>query len=171
MEAVKRKTVRTAHAKEIAPAAKERHNRNMHFLKSPVFLKWFGSVFLLCCIFFAWELGAFRELVWSLPRSEPTQSELLYTGLIIVLLSFAAGLTGYRIRQGSCPIGARNASAAAGMLGVVTLLCPVCLLLPFSLFGLSLSFALLTPYMPLLRVITLLLLLTSIGLLWPKQSH
>lgn len=164
-----RRTAATGHAKEIAPVAKEGHNRNMNFLKSSVFLKWFSAVFVLCCLFFAWELGAFREMVWSLPRPEPTQTEILYTGLIIILISFASGLAGFRMKQGTCPIGARNASAMAGALGVVTLLCPVCLLLPFSLFGLSMSLALLSPYLPLLRVITLVLLGVSVILLWPKQ--
>lgn len=137
--------------------------RNAHF--------WIGFVVsaVLLSIFFAWELGMLGTIAPPLPRPEPTQPELWYTALIIALLALDSGLVLYRLKQGTCPVGAKRASAIAGSLGVVTLLCPVCLLIPISLFGITLSLTFLTPYLPLLRIIVLLLLVVSTSLLWPKK--
>ncbi|MBM3231427.1 hypothetical protein FJZ28_03820 [Candidatus Peregrinibacteria bacterium] len=142
----------------------------MRFLGDTTFRVWSLSVAALCSVFFAWELGAFRTIVWSLSRPPPTSWDILYTVLIIVLLSLAAGLVGYRRKKGTCPVGARNASSIAGALGVITLLCPVCLLLPATLFGIGFSLALLAPYLPLLRLITIMLLSVSMVMLWPKTG-
>lgn len=119
--------------------------------------------------FFAWELGYFGNLLPQLPRPEPTQFELIYTLVLILLLSLDSGLVFYRLKQGTCPVGAKRASTIAGALGVVTLLCPVCLIVPLSLFGLTLSLAILAPYLPLLRAIVMLLLIVSTIVLWPKR--
>ncbi len=100
---------------------------------------------------------------------EPTQLEILFTGAMILLLALDSGLIFFRIKTGSCPLGARRASTIAGGLGVVTLLCPVCLLIPVSLFGISVSLTFLAPFLPLLRVVVLFLLAVSTLMLWPKQ--
>lgn len=137
-------------------------------------MKHFLKAFLLTAIifttFFAWELGYFGTLLPRLPRPIPTQTELLFTVVLILLLSINSGLVWFRMKQGTCPIGARRASTLAGGLGVITLLCPACLLIPVSLFGLSLSLTFLSPYLPLLRVIVVLLLVVSLVLLWPKRA-
>lgn len=120
--------------------------------------------------FFAWELGYMGDWLPRLARPDPTSLEIYFTVVLITLLSFDSGLVFYRIKKGTCPIGAKRASAVAGGLGVVTLLCPVCLLIPVSLFGLTLSISFLTPYLPLLRVIVLFLLIVSTLMLWPKKE-
>ena len=124
----------------------------------------------LLSAFFAWELGYFGDLLPMLPRMEPSQTEILFTIAMILLLSLDSGLIFYRIKQGSCPVGARRATTIAGGLGVVALLCPVCLLIPVSLFGISLSLTLLAPFLPLLRVIVLFLLVVSTIMLLPRVS-
>jgi hypothetical protein len=114
--------------------------------------------------FFAWILSA-------LPRPEPTQLELIYTAVLIALLSFDSGLVFFRLKQGTCPVGAKRASTVAGSLGIVTLLCPACLLIPLSLFGISLSLSFLAPFLPLLRVVVMFLLVVSTMMLWPKKNN
>lgn len=136
------------------------HNR--HF--------WTGFVVsgLVLSALFAWELGMMTFLP-SLPRPEATSVEMIYTVIMILLLSFDSGLVLYRLKQGTCPLGAKRASTIAGGLGIITLLCPACLLIPISLFGITLSLTFLTPFLPLLRLIVVLLLIVSTMLLWPKK--
>lgn len=141
----------------------------MTFLQSKYF--WFPAMFcavMLGC-FFAWELGYFGDLLPRLSRPQPTQLELIYTIVLILLLALDAGLACFRIKQGTCPIGAKRASTIAGGLGIITLLCPACLLIPISLFGVTLSLSFLAPFLPLLRVIVLFLLAISTMMLWPKE--
>ncbi len=129
-----------------------------------------GSAIVLG-LFFAWELGYFGNLLPRLPRTDPTTAEITYTVILILLLAFNAGIIAERLKSGTCPIGAKRATAVAGSLGVITLLCPVCLLIPVSLLGLSLSLSFLTPFMPLLRAVVMLLLIVSTILLWPKKGR
>lgn len=154
----------------VALSAIMRHRRPMTFLHS----KHFWRPALLCAVllglFFSWELGFFGDLLPRLSRPEPTQLELLYTVVLIVFLSLDTGLAFFRIKQGTCPVGAKRASTIAGALGVLTLLCPACLLIPISLFGLTLSLSVLAPFLPLLRVIVLFLLIVSTAMLWPRVS-
>ncbi|MCA9370976.1 MAG: hypothetical protein KC680_03385, partial [Candidatus Peregrinibacteria bacterium] len=105
----------------------------------------------------------------QLPRLEPTTFDLMYTSILVVLLSIDSGRVWHRLKQGTCPIGAKRASTIASGLGVITLLCPACLLLPVSLFGITLSLSILAPFLPLLRAIVLLLLAVSTIMLWPKS--
>jgi len=121
-------------------------------------------------VFFAWELGYFGDMLPRLSRPEPTQFELIYTAVLVALLSFDAGLVFFRIKLGTCPVGAKRASTVAGSLGIVTLLCPACLLIPLSLFGISLSLSFLAPFLPLLRVVVMFLLIVSTIMLWPKNA-
>ena len=125
---------------------------------------------IVLSIFFIWELGYAGDWLPKLARPEPSILEVWYTIAMIALLSFDSGLIFFRIKKGTCPVGAKRASTIAGSLGVVTLLCPVCLLIPVSLFGISLSISFLTPYLPLLRVIVLFLLIVSTLMLWPKNE-
>lgn len=141
----------------------------MSFCKSPHF--WRPAVFTAAIFgaFFAWQLGYFGDLLPTLSRPAPSQLELVYTCIIILLLALDSGLSFFRMKQGTCPLGAKRATKIAGGLGVVTLLCPACLVVPISLFGVSLSFALLSPFLPLLQSIVILLLAVSAVLLWPKS--
>lgn len=139
------------------------HHKIMQFLHSKYFWRPFFISALLCSAFFAWEIN-------FLPRPEPTKFELLFTVVLVLLLSLNAGLAFYRMQCGTCPIGAKRASTIAGGLSIITLLCPACLLIPVSLFGISLSLTILTPFLPLLRGIVLLLLVVSTILLWPKSN-
>ena len=134
---------------------------DMTFLSSRYFWRPALLSGVLLSILFLW-------IMQTLPRPEVTQWELIYTGILIVLLALDSGLIFYRLKANTCPIGAKRASTVAGGLGVITLLCPACLLLPISLFGLSLSLTFLAPFLPLLRVITLFLLIVSTMMLWPK---
>lgn len=143
----------------------------MKVLRHRVFWTWFIATMILSGLIFAWELGAFKGLLPSPTRPDATQNEIFYAIAIIALLSFTSGLMGYRLKEGTCPVGARNASAIAGSLSLITLLCPVCLLLPFSLFGIGLSLAFLTPYLPLIRIIVVMILAMCIGVLWPKKGN
>ncbi|MDA1208717.1 MAG: hypothetical protein O2904_01650 [bacterium] len=118
--------------------------------------------------FFAWELG-FIESIPGPARPTPTTRDLWYTAIILALLSLNAGLLMWRSKNGTCPLGAKRVTGICGALGAVTLLCPMCLLLPLSLFGLSISLAFLAPFLPLLQIITLILLVVSTKILWPRS--
>ncbi len=141
----------------------------MEFLQSKTFWRPALIAFVLLGLFFSWELGYFGDAIPRLSRPEPSQFELIYTIILIALLSFDSGLAMYRMKQGTCPVGASRATKIAGGLGVVTLLCPACLLIPISLFGISLSLTFIAPFLPLLRVVVMFLLIVSTIMLWPKN--
>tara|TARA_Y100000310_G_scaffold336654_1_gene421780 strand:- start:7756 stop:8310 length:555 start_codon:yes stop_codon:yes gene_type:complete len=147
----------------VALSATTKHHRLMTFLHSKNFWRPLILSAVLLSAFFAWEIN-------MLPRPKPTQFELIYTVVLVALLSFDAGLVFYRIKLGTCPLGAKRASTIAGSLGVFTLLCPACLLIPISLFGISLSLTFMAPFLPLLRVIVMFLLIVSTIMLWPKDA-
>jgi membrane protease YdiL (CAAX protease family) len=125
----------------------------------------------LLALFFLWELGAFASVITSPPRPAATQGEMLFTATLIVLFALNAGLFAWRRQQGTCPVGTRRASVLAGALGAVALLCPVCLAIPISLLGISLSLLWLAPYIPLLRFVALLILVVSTVILWPHTQR
>jgi hypothetical protein len=120
--------------------------------------------------FFAWELGFFLHIVPSFPRPGALPWELTFTGLLGFLMSLNAGLAVWQSRYGHCPIGVKRASGVAVLLGAFTLICPVCVLLPASLIGIGFFFAFLGPFLPLLRVISVVLLITATWMLWPKRD-
>jgi len=140
------------------------------FFRSKQF--WIAAIFALITlgIFFAWELGVFAGNIWSPPRPDPKQEEIWFTALIIFLIALNMGLMVWRKSQGSCPVGNKRANAIAGALGAFTLLCPACLLLPLTLFGTGVSLIIFAPYLPLIRLIVLILLGVSTWMLWPKRS-
>lgn len=139
------------------------------FIKSTRF--WFGFVsgIILLGVFFAWELTLLQiPSLPQLPRPTPTDFEMIFTCVLIFFLSLDAGLLNWHLGNKSCPIGVKRATAVSGVLGVVTLLCPVCLLIPLSLYGLTLSLTFLVPFLPLLRTIVLILLIATTIIMWPK---
>ena len=139
-----------------------RHHRNMSAFRSSSF--WYAAILsaVLLSAVFTWVL-------WYLPRPVPTSMELTYTAILLLILSLNSGLIFFRLKHGTCPIGAKRGSTIAGGLGIVTLLCPACLLIPISLFGISMSLTILAPYLPLLRVIVLFLLVVSTMMLLPTN--
>jgi hypothetical protein len=141
----------------------------MFFLRDRTFWLVFVCTLVLTGLFFAWELGMFYPYLPTLPRPRATDTETGFTALLIFLFSLNIALFAYQRKRGTCPVGARNASAIAGTIGVVALLCPVCLLLPITALGASFSLLFLMPYVPLLRVIALVLLIASTMMLWPKK--
>lgn len=140
------------------------------FLRSPSF--WFPFLIALAVlsVFFLWELGILHTVVPTLPRIATTTIDLTFTGVLWILLSFTIGLAVWRNKETSCPLGVKRATGVAGALGAVSLLCPICIALPVSLLGVSLTLSFLSPFVPLLRVIAIVVLLTAISLLWPKKA-
>lgn len=128
----------------------------------------FAATAVVTGIFFLWELGMLAPWIPSLPRATTTPIDIIFSIAIGLLLSLNAGLTAWALQKGHCPIGARNASGIAAVIGAVALLCPICIAVPLTLFGIGFSLALLAPFLPLLRVVALILLAASLWMLWPK---
>jgi hypothetical protein len=169
LDAITQKVVQRINV-TVARTVSIKHHRFMTFLHSKNFWRPFVISAVLLSAFFAWELGYMGDMLPKLSRPTPTQFELIYTVVLIALLSLDSGLVFYRLKLGTCPVGAKRASTIAGSLGVVTLLCPACLLIPISLFGISLSLSVLSPFLPLLRVIVMFLLVVSTLMLLPKKN-
>ncbi|HVW66336.1 MAG TPA: hypothetical protein VHA78_01235 [Candidatus Peribacteraceae bacterium] len=140
----------------------------MRVFRSSLFWIPFIVTLLIVGVFFAWELDLLSFLP-SLPRPSATQTDILFTIVLGLLLSFNAGLATWSMKMGTCPVGTKRATGVAGIIGAVTLLCPVCLVLPASLFGLGIILTFLAPFLPLLRLIALILLLATTWMLWPKR--
>lgn len=144
---------------------------NFSFLLSGRFWFAFLSAGILLGVFFAWELTLLEiPSLPQLPRPKPTDIELIFTVVLIAFLSLDAGLLNWHLGKKSCPIGVKRATTVSSVLGVITLLCPVCLLIPVTLFGLTLSLTFLIPFLPLLRAIVLILLVATTIVLWPKEQ-
>lgn len=137
-------------------------------LYSPSFWVPFVVTLVITDLFFLWELGYIRFLPF-LPRPAAYLWEILFTGTLGSLLSLNTGLIVWQSKYGKCPIGVKRASGAAGVIGALTLICPACVLLPASLIGIGFFFVAITPYLPLLRVMAVVLLFVSSVLLWPKK--
>ncbi len=137
-------------------------------LRSPSFWIPFCISLVITGTFFAWELGFFLNIVPSFPRPSALPWELAFTAILGLLMSVNAGLAVWQSRYGTCPIGVKRASGAAVLLGAFTLICPVCVLLPVSLAGLGFFFAFLSPFLPLVRVIAVVILVAATYMLWPK---
>ncbi|MBT3292857.1 hypothetical protein HN512_04850 [Candidatus Peregrinibacteria bacterium] len=141
---------------------------DIRFLKSLTFWKWFVVAAVLTSTLFMWELG-FVSFLPSPPRPAPYRTEFIFTLILIIFISLNSGLIMWNKRNGICPVGTKRATGLAGAIGAIGLLCPVCFLFPLGIFGLSLSLSFLGPYIPILRIIALILLTVSTLLLWPKN--
>jgi len=139
------------------------------FLRSASFWLPFLISLAVLSLFFLWELGRLQLFIPSLPHLPTTPVNLAFTAALWFLLSFTTGLAVWRNRETSCPVGVKRATGIAGALGALSLLCPVCIALPASLIGLGTTLAFLGPFVPLLRVIAIVVLLTAVMLLWPKK--
>lgn len=140
----------------------------MNVFRSKAFWLPAGITAVISSIFFAWELGKFKEFIPSLPRPDVSTWESVFVVLLTVLLSLNVGLFQWQKSNGTCPIGAKRASGIAGSLGALALVCPVCVLLPFTIFGVSVSLAILGPFIPLLQILSMFLLLVSAIMMRPR---
>jgi hypothetical protein len=113
-------------------------------------------------------LGAL-PFVWSPPRPAPGRDEYAFAILLLILLSLESGLFFWHREHRSCPVGARRAGGIAGIIGAATLLCPACTVLPLTLLGASVSLGVLGPFLPLLRIISLLIAVAALIMLWPRK--
>lgn len=123
---------------------------------------------VIAVLFFAWELGALRQVLPSFPRPPALPWEIMFTGMLGFMLSINVGLIGWQRRYGHCPRGVKRVSGFAGAVGAITLICPACILLPASLIGVGFFFVFIGPYLPFLRFAAILLLLASAWMLRPK---
>ena len=120
-------------------------------------------------LFFAWELRMLPDVIPMPSRPAASGNEKLFALLILILLSLNIGLLQFRKKLGRCPIGASRATKLAGTISAAALICPACILVPFSLLGITVSLVFLTPFLPLLRVIAVILLMVSTKMLLPKR--
>jgi hypothetical protein len=139
------------------------------FYRSRSFQGGFILSLLLFGGFLLWELNLLNTIIQGPPRPPPTNTELTFTIVLIILLSLNTGLFFWYRQRRSCPVGTKRATTVAGVIGAVTLLCPVCLYIPLSILGLSITLTALIPYVPLLRIVALILIIVSTAMLWPKQ--
>ncbi len=165
-----RNTATKVRAARPVPDVHIMNESSLRFLRSPVFWAWSIPTLAVLSLFFGWELQVVRLPIPTLPRVPATTLELAYTGTLIILLSLSTGLFGWRRANGTCPIGIKRTASAAGILGGIALLCPVCLVLPASLIGISIFFTIIAQFLPLIRLIAMLLALFSVSLLWPKRG-
>jgi hypothetical protein len=141
----------------------------MSFLRSKDFWLPFTVTAVITGLFFAWEADAFMPYIPGPIRPPLTTEELIFTLLILLLLSLDVGLYAWRKRHGSCPVGSRRATGVGAALGALTLLCPACTLIPIALLGTSITLGFLSPFLPLLRVVTVVILVAVAGILWPRR--
>ncbi len=139
-------------------------------LRSPLFWLPFLVSLIVLGAFFGWELGLLNSIVPSLPRPPATETDIIFTVILGFLLSLTSGLVAWSSKMGSCPMSVKSATGIAGILGAVTLICPVCIVLPASLLGLGFVLTFLAPFLPLLRIIAIVLLVVCIGMLLPKKK-
>lgn len=139
-------------------------------LRSSVFWIPFVIAFLLAELFFAWELGYFINYLPSYPRPYATHGEVIFTGIIGLLLAINIGLIFWQRRFGHCPIGVKRLSGLAGVLGAFTLICPLCVLLPASFVGVGFFFASFAQHVVFMRIISIVILVISMGMLWPRPA-
>lgn len=142
----------------------------MQAFRSSTFWISFFITDVILGLFFAWELKMITLPFLSAPaRPAPTSGEITFAVILGLLIALNAGLFQWRKKYGTCPLGAKRATGIAGVVGATALLCPACVLIPFTLFGLSVSLTFLSPFIPLLRIIALILLVVSTVMLWPKK--
>ncbi len=125
---------------------------------------------LLTSLIFAWEIGAFRAWLATPVRPAASMAEWEFVATMTLLIALNAGLYAYGKAQGSCPIGVKRATGIAGLMGLATLLCPACTVIPLVILGSTISLTFLAPFLPLLRLITMILLVATCVLLWPRKT-
>jgi hypothetical protein len=141
------------------------------FLRSHLFWIPFAVTLIIAGLFFAWELGVFIGTLPTIaPRPSILPSEFAFTAGLSFLLALNVGLVVWQSRFGSCPRGVKRASSIATAIGALSLICPVCVLLPASLVSVGFIFGVLMPFMPALRLLSIGLLCVTAVMLWPKAK-
>lgn len=140
------------------------------FLQSKYFWIPFAITLVVAALFFAWELGVFIQYLPSFPRPSVLPSEFAFTTILSALLAFDIGLAVWHSRFGSCPRGVKRVSGFATVLGALTLICPLCILLPTSLIGVGTILSLMSVHMPALRIVSIGLLFVTAIMLWPRRE-
>lgn len=141
-------------------------------LRSRLFWIPFVLTLILTSAFFAWQLDLLQMLIPALPvlpRTPVTPVDIFFTILLGLLLSVTTGLIIWNTREGSCPRGTKRATGVAGILGAITLFCPVCLVLPASFLGIGVIMTFLTPFLPLLRLVAVIVLLATVWIMRPRK--
>jgi hypothetical protein len=136
---------------------------------SAVFWRWFIITSLVMSIVLAWEMNLLSPTLPGPIRPPITTEEGFFTLLIVLLTGFDAGLYVWRRRHSSCPTGVRRATGLGATFGALALLCPACTLIPIALLGTSITLGFLTPFLPLLRLIAVILLAAVAMMLWPRK--
>lgn len=141
-------------------------------LRSRLFWTPFVLTLILTSAFFAWQLDLLQMLIPALPvlpRTPATPIDIFFTILLGLLLSLTAGLIVWNTREGSCPRGTKRATGVAGILGAITLFCPVCLVLPASFLGIGVIMTFLTSFLPLLRLVAVIVLIAAVWMMRPRR--
>lgn len=142
----------------------------MYFpLRSATFWLSVTLSFLLCGGIFAWEAGLLSPTLPGPLRPPVTTLEIFMSSTIVVLFALTTGLYVWRKREGSCPRGTGRATGLAGILGGMALICPACTVIPFSILGASFTLGFLIPFLPLVRLIAILLLMIALWMVWPRR--
>ncbi len=143
---------------------------NFTFLKAGRF--WIGALPALAVVglLFAYELNMLAPFGLEGPLRAMSHASQGFMAVIVALLfSMNIGLISWHSGQGTCPIGVRGASGAAGILGAIALLCPVCLAAPLGLAGLGIAMSMVAPFTPLIQLIAIVLLGAGLWLLIPRS--
>jgi len=141
----------------------------MRAFRSALFWIPFLVTAALCGAFFAWELGYLTPPIPSFLRPPLSQGEVIITWVLTFLLALNAGLFVWQRHAGSCPLGVRRASGIGAALGAFALICPACTVIPLTLLGTSLTLGFFAPFLPLLRLVAVLILVVVTGMLWPRS--
>lgn len=140
------------------------------FLRDRRFWATFAITFAVYAAIFGWQLQLFAPF-WSGPIRPPvTTGELVFAVALLLIVPLDIGLVVWGRRNGTCSIGTRNATGLAGLIGSCVLVCPACTLVPLAFVGTSASLAALNPFMPLLRMISLIIALAALAMLWPRHA-
>lgn len=139
-------------------------------LASAVFWRWFVIACVLTGVSLAWEMNAFTPWLPGPIRPPVTGEERIFSAIIVLLIGFDAGLYGWHKRFASCPVGVRRATGLGGAFGALALLCPACTLIPIALLGTSVTLGFLTPFLPLLRIVAVIILAAVASMLWPRKE-
>lgn len=140
------------------------------FLRDRRFWAGFIPTLLACALVYGWMGNLFAPAVPGPARPPVTTDEILFAVAISLTLALNAGLYLWHRAHGSCPVGTRRATGVTGILGAAVLLCPACTVIPLAFIGGSVTLAVLTPFLPLLRLVAAVLAVSCLVLLWPRKG-
>ena len=154
----------------VPSASQSMNTEQRHWYRASRF--WCGALIALTGtgLLFAYELNMLSIIgLEGPPRSMSHEWETVLAVIIALLFSMNVGLIAWHRKQGTCPVGVRRAAGAAGILGAIALLCPVCLALPIGIASVAVVLVLLGPFVTLLQVSAIVLLGAGLWLLIPRR--